>query len=75
VRDGSAGASEERHPSGRERNVSGKDYDPLPGDAQPPLRVRAVSIEPIDPAALELLAGDMLRLLDWARRNKEQRHE
>jgi hypothetical protein len=69
VRD-EASTSEERRPLGRGRKVSGKVYDPLPEDAQPPLGVDDVSIEPMDPSGVELLAGELIQLLEWAGRNK-----
>jgi hypothetical protein len=77
VREGpsSPGASEERRSSHTASNVSTKVYDPLLEDAPPPLGVERVSIEPMGPAGLELLAGDLLQLLEWARRNKERRDE
>jgi len=76
VRDGgtsSARPSKERRPPDARRNVSRSVSDPLPENAQPPLGVDDVSIEPMDPAGVELLAGDLLQLLEWAGRNRERR--
>jgi hypothetical protein len=58
----------------RRASVSDRDYDPLPEDGARPLGVSRVSIEPMDPSGVELLAGELLQLLEWAMSNEERRH-
>lgn len=68
------GSSQDCPPPDR-RSVSGSVYDRGREKALPPLGVEDVSIEPMDPTGVELLARDLLELLEWAKSIEERRDE
>lgn len=61
----SGARSSQDHPPPDRRSVGGSVYDRQRENA-PPLGVVDVSSEPMDPAGVELLARDLLELLEWA---------
>jgi hypothetical protein len=52
-------------------NVTNGVYDAASNETPPPCGVAGIRVEPMDPAAAELLARDLLELLEWARTGKE----